>query len=152
MSILGMQLQDNEQKERVAKHLVVGALAKDAGVTVTDEELNRYILGRFGVPSVYEMALQRSRCSSTEFEDTLRGELTVERYTAVMAGAWNTPDVAEIEKSWKKQHQEYAFDYVSMPIESMLEQARKAPLSDEEVHAYFDGLSQPKKDSFKSKE
>ena len=151
-SILGIQVQDSDQKERVAKHFVVGALARDAGVTVTDAELRKNILGRFGVTSVYEQALARFRCSSTEFEDTLREELTVERYMTLMAGAWNTPDVAEIEKSWKKQHQEYAFDYVSMPIESMLEQAKKAPLSDEELHAYYDGLPQPKKDSFKNKE
>ncbi len=152
MSILGKQLEDKDAKERAARHLIVGALAQDQGVTVTDEELAHFILGSFGVTSVYEMALARFRCSSTEFEKTLRQELTVERYITLMGGAWNTPDIAEIETAWKKQHQEYAFDYIALPIASMLDDARKAPISDEELHAYFDGLPQPKKDSYKTKE
>lgn len=152
MSILGIPVEDKDAKERAARHVIVGALAQDAGVTVTDEELAHFILGKFGVTSVYGMALERFRCSSTEFETTLRQELAIERYITLMAGAWNTPDVAEIEAAWKKQHQEYAFDYISLPVESMLDQARKTPITDEELHAYFDALPQPKKDSYKTKE
>jgi hypothetical protein len=39
-----------------------------------------------------------------------------------------------------------------LPVAQMLDQAKAAPITDEELRKYFDGLPQPKKDSFKSKE
>jgi hypothetical protein len=151
-SVLGRQLQDSEMKATVAQTLLVGVLAEDAGVAVTDKELGEFIVARFGNAQNYQLMLPQYRITPKEFESTLRQQLVVERYTSLMSGAWNTPDVAEIEKTWKSQHQEYAFDYVVLPVEQVLEQAKAAPISDEELHAYFDGLPQPKKDSFRSKE
>jgi len=151
-SVLGKQLQDNQMKDKVAETFIVSALAQDAGVAVTDNELTHWIVTSFGSGQNYLLQLPRYRVTPKEFEQTLRQELLIERYTSLMAGAWNTPDIAEIEKSWKAQHQEYAFDYVMLPVAQMLEQAKAAPITDEELHKYYDGLPQPKKDSFKSKE
>ena len=150
--ILDLKSQDNDHKEDVAKSIILGKLAHDAGVAVTNEELGKYILQRFGTKSVYESRLARFRMGSTEFETALRQELEVERYTSLMWSAWNTPDIAEIEKAWKAQHQEYAFDYVELGIDSMQDQARQTPISDEEVQKYYDGLPKPKQDSYKTKE
>jgi hypothetical protein len=149
---LGRQIDENQMKEEVAQVFVVGALASDAGVTVTDTEIGNFVVARFGSAANYRLTLPQHRLTPTEFEDSLREVLISERYTRLMTGAWNTPDVAEIEKTWKKQHQEYAFDYVSLPIESMIEQAKKQPLTDEELHSYLDGMPQPKKDTYKTKE
>jgi hypothetical protein len=151
-SALGKQLEDDKMKEETALAVVVGTLASDAGVTVTDAEIGNFIVGKFGSAQNYRLILPQYRLTPTEFETSLREMIIAERYTTLMSSAWNTPDVAEVEKGWKKQHQEYAFDYVSLPIEGALEQAKKQPLSDEELHAYFDGLPQAKKDGFKSKE
>ena len=139
-------------KEEVAQIFVVGALAHDAGVTVTDTEIGNFVVGGFGNAANYRLKLPQYRLTPTEFEDSLRELLIAERYRRLMTRAWNTPDVAEIEKAWKKQHQEYAFDYVSLAVESVLEQAKKQPLTDEELHAFFDGLPPTKKDTYKTKE
>jgi hypothetical protein len=149
---IGMKLQESEMKSRVAETLLVAALAEDAGVAVTDKELGEVIIARFGSAQNYHLMLPNFRVTAKEFEATLRQRLLVERYMALMSRAWNTPDIADVEKSWKTQHQEYAFDYVMLPIDSMMEQAKQAPITDEELHTYFDGLPQPKKDSYKTKE
>lgn len=150
--ILGFREADNDHKQEVAQTLIVGQLAREAGIAVTDEELGQFILMRFGSATNYRMTMPRYRTSTTEFEEALRHQFEVQRYMALMTGAWNTPDIAEIEKSWKTQHQEYAFDYVELPLESMQDEARKDAIPDEAVQKYLDDLPLPKKDSFKTKE
>jgi hypothetical protein len=151
-NVLGRPLQDSEMKNIVAETLVVGALAEDAGIAITDKELGDVIVGRFGSAQVYHMQLPQYRVTPKEFEATLRQRLLVERYTSLLTGAWNTPDIQEIEKAWKGQHQEYAFDYVMLPVEGLLEQVKQTPIGDAELHTYFDGLPQPRQDSFKTRE
>ena len=149
---LDKQLEDDKMKERTALAIIAGALAADAGVTVTDEEIGRFVVARFGNAQNYRLRLPQYRLTPTEFETSLREMLTAERYMTLMASVWNTPDVGEIEKAWKKQHQEYAFDYVQVAVADTLEDAKKQPITDEELHAFFDGMPQAKKDSYKTKE
>lgn len=151
-AVLGVQFQDSEMKQQVAETLIVGALAADAGIAVSDKELGEFIVGKFGNAQNYHLILPQYRVSPTEFETTLRQRLVVERYTSLMADAWNTPDIAEIEKSWKSQHQEFAFDYVTIPVDSLMAEANAVQIPDSEVHAYFDGLAQGRKDSFRTRE
>ncbi|MBK7641737.1 MAG: SurA N-terminal domain-containing protein [Planctomycetes bacterium] len=151
-SVLGKPLQEDDLKEVVAQTLLVSAMAQDAGIAVTDKELGDFIVRSFGSGQNYQLILPRYRVTPKEFESILRQVLIVERYTTLLADAWNTPDIAAVEKSWKAQHQEYAFDYVMLPVANALEEAKKAPITDEELHAYFDALSQPRKDSFRTRE
>lgn len=151
-SLLGADLRDQQVKETVATTLILSALGERAGVSFTDKELGEFIKQRFGNATNYHLILPRYDTTAKEFEGTLRRYFIAQRYAALLAGAWNTPDIDTLVKNWKTQHQEYAFDYVELPIETVLAEIKATPLSDEELQKYFDGLPQPRKDSFKSKE
>lgn len=151
-TLLGADLKDAQVKETVATTLILSALGERAGVSFTDKELGDFIKLRFGSATNYHLILPRYDTTAKEFEGTLRRYFVAQRYAALLAGAWNTPDVDTVVKNWKTQHQEYAFDYVELPVEGVLAEVKAVPLSDEELQKYFDGLPQPRKDSFKSKE
>jgi len=152
-SVMGnQQLSEADLKQEVAATFVVGALAEDAGIAITDKELGGYIVSQFGNAQNYQVILPQYRVTPTEFETTLRQRLAIYRYTATLGGAWNTPDVGEIEKAWKSQHQEYAFDYVVVPVEQLQDEGSAPPIGDEELRGYFDSLPQAKREAFKTKE
>jgi len=152
-SVMGnSQLNDADLKEEVAATFVFSALAQDAGIAITDKELGGYIVSQFGNAQNYHVILPQYRVTPTEFEATLRQRLTMYRYTTLLSGAWNTPDIAELEKSWQSQHQEYAFDYVVVPVEQIPEEGSAPPISDEELRGYFDSLPPARRDAFKTKE
>jgi hypothetical protein len=150
--MLGSDLRDEQAREVTTSTIILSALAHRAGVAFTDAELGNFILNRFGNKANYDAIRQGYRMQVKEFESTLRRILIAERYKVMLASTFETPDPQEIEKSWKTQHVEHAFDYIELPVSSVLEEAKTTPLSDEELQKYFDGLPQPRKDSFRTPE
>ncbi len=151
-AVLQADLKDSDVKQVVATTMIYGALGERAGVSFTDKELGEFIRTRFGSGANYHMILPRYDISAKEFEATLRRYFVAQRYQMLLGGAWNTPDIDTVLKNWRTQHQEYAFDYVELPVESVLAEVKATPLADEEVQKYYDALPQPRKDAFKTKE
>jgi hypothetical protein len=150
--MLGSELRDEQVREVTTGTIIFSALGERAGIGFTDAELGNFILNRFGNKANYDAILKGYRMQVKEFESTLRRILIAERYKTLLANTFDTPDPAEIEKSWKTQHVEHAFDYIELPVANVLGEAKTIPLSDEELQLYFDGLPQPRKDSFRTAE
>jgi hypothetical protein len=150
--MLGSELRGEQMREITTGTIIFSALGERSGIGFTDAELGTFILNRFGSKANYDAILKGYRMQVKEFESTLRQILIAERYKTLLTNTFQTPDPAEIEKSWKTQHVEHAFDYIELPVANVLAEARNVPLSDEELQAYFDGLPQPRKDSFRTAE
>lgn len=150
--MLGSELRDEQAREVTTGTIIFSALGARAGIGFTDAELGNFILNRFGNKANYDSIRQGYRIQVKEFETTLRRILIAERYKVLLANTFDTPDPKELEKSWKNQHIEHAFDYIELPVANVLEDAKRVPLSDEELQAYFDALPQPRKDSFRTAE
>ena len=136
--------------DETAAFLVNSDLAERAGIHITNDELKKYILGHFVTAQAYQAVRENFRISAKDFEETLRRALCTERYQVLLSSAITVADPAEIEKSWKNQHQEYAFDYVELPVANVMEEAKAKPITPEELKAYYDALPQARKDSFKT--
>lgn len=139
-------------EQEVAELEIFDTLAQDAGVGITDKELGEMILGRMGSQEVYEQLVRRYGTSKKEFEDTLRKILRADRYRSLIASSVSVADPAEVEKLWKARHQEYAFDYVELAADSLAAEAAAQAPTGEALKAWFDALSEPEKNKYKTQE
>lgn len=136
-----------DSDEATASFILMSDVAERAGVRVTDEELKEFIRSRFptNTKAAYLDAIARYRMSPREFEETLRRFLRIERYQNLLAASLAAPDPAEIERLWKTRHQEYSFDYVELPVETLREDAAKEAPDSAALLAWFEALPEPER-------
>lgn len=148
LRVRGKDITDDD----TAQFVVLDAVAKDAGISVTDAELSNFILPRFGAAQAYHDVMREYRTTPHEFEETLRALLRVERYKALVAAPLASVDPAEVERLWKSGHQEHAFDYVELPAANLADEAKALAPTGDELKKWFDGLSEPEKNKYKTQE
>ncbi|MBK7875695.1 MAG: hypothetical protein IPJ77_08080 [Planctomycetes bacterium] len=139
-------------EQEVAELILFDALAQNAGVGITNKELSEMILARMGSQEVYQQLTKRAGTTPKEFEETLRKILRADRYRALIASSVSIADPAEVEKLWKARHQEYAFDYVELSADSLAAEATAAVPASDALKAWFDALSEPEKNKYKTQE
>jgi hypothetical protein len=132
-----------------AKHLLADALAKEAGVAVTDGEMSRIILEVFGTEDSYRRRLAEYRTSPKEFEETLRSILRVRRYEMLLMEGFALPAPADVERKWKEAHQEYSVETVELSTETFLAESEAACPAGEELKAWFDSLPAAEQSTFR---
>jgi len=129
------------QDDDVAYWIVLDALAQEAGIAVTDQELTDFILGTFQTAAGYQQWIRSRRgVTAKGFEATVRRELRVRRYLGLIAAAARPFDPDKIEERWKGRHQEYRFEYLTQPVADMVEAARGEVADDAELEAYYNGM------------
>lgn len=146
--VMGRNERDKDDDE-AAFFVVQANVAEDSGIHITAKELGKFILDRFGSGANYRELLSRFRISTKEFEDTLRKLLAIQRYQGLMMAGLTTPDMTEVEKLWKQRHQEYAFEFIELPVESFRADATALVPNDEDLKAWFDAFPDAKKDTYK---
>jgi hypothetical protein len=142
-------------EEELAEFLIFDKLAESSGIAVTDAEMSDrlgQLVQAFGGVDNYRRMLANYRMSPREFEGMLRRLLRKERYLGLVSSAVSSPDPTEIEKQWKQRHQEYAFEYVQLDTEKVLDEARAAAPSGAELEAWFNGLSEPERNKHRLQE
>ena len=144
-ALLGMQRDNSDNDDDTTRFIVFDSLAQASGVEVTDDELRTQILSRFGTDENYRTALKQMRISTLDFERTLRRQKRFERFIQLTASPVYAADPADVERLWKMRHQEYAFDYVELPVDSLKGEATAQVPADDELKKWFDGLSEPEK-------
>lgn len=141
---------DRDRNDDDAGFFVVQAdIAEDAGIHITKKELSKFILDRFGSPANYTQVLERFRISTKNFEDILRKLLAIQRHQNLLMAGLATPEMAEVEKLWKQRHQEYAFDYIELPVDSFRADAEAQVPSDDELKTWFDAFPDARKETYK---
>jgi hypothetical protein len=137
------------EDQEAASWILLDELAREAGVAVTDTELGDWLLKAFkGDTDQYRRYLSSIGEASQAFESAARQDLRVRRYMSLVLSAAQPVDPDLVEKRWKGRHQEYLFEYIDLPTEDVLAQARTEVPSDEELKTWFDGLLDYRKKQF----
>jgi hypothetical protein len=138
--------------DQLAAFLVLEHEAELAGVHATDDDLKRFIKASFPDPRNYDAFLRSYRTSKREFETLLRRVVRYLRYRELLSYATRVPAPDEIERQWKTQHQEFAADFVELPVASLEAEARAGAPDADALRAWYDALPAPEKAAFLTKE
>ncbi len=129
-----------------ARHIIADAMAKEAGVEVTDDDLRKVILPAFNnSQDIYAQMLEHYRTTAKDFEDTLRGLLRVDRYVRLLSETFSLADPAGVIEQWKKSHKEYSFEVVELETDRFEEEAKAACPAGDDLQKWFDALSEAEK-------
>lgn len=141
-ALLGMQRDNSDSDDDTARFIVFDSIAQAAGIEVTDQELGEQILARFGSKEAYTAALKQMRISTLDFERTLKRQKRFERFIQLTASPVYAADPEDVARLWRARHQEYAFDYVELAVESLKADASAQIPATDELKKWFDGLSE----------
>lgn len=137
---------DAKSDEQVAKFMIVEELAQQSGMRVSDEEIRDLIVGFFGSEAAYlDRVRNNRRVTPKDFESALGRWIVVNRYLGWMAQGAALVDPAAIQEEWLAGNQEYAFDYVIVPIEDYRQNAEEQLPDDAELEAWFSAKSENEK-------
>ncbi len=143
--VTGNQQARQNEIDAVASIIITDRLAQDAGVEVTVDELSKTILqgnqrilprGFFSA-EYYKAALAQSSVSAASFEFTLKRMLRIARYEQMLMALRGVADPDAIEKIWKEQHQQFAFDYVELSVADYIAEAEKQMLDDAALEDWY---------------
>ncbi|MBL8860301.1 MAG: hypothetical protein JNL28_17460 [Planctomycetes bacterium] len=137
--------------EQTASFIAIDQSAAEAGIVISDDEVAKFIREVFQTTDNYRGYCQSYRISTKDFEGMIRRTLRVDRYRDLLAQSYSIPDPAAIEKAWKGRHQEFMYDYVELPVATLVEEARAQAPQGEALKAWFDALSDVEKDAYKLK-
>ncbi|MHC4262942.1 MAG: hypothetical protein ACYSWX_10505, partial [Planctomycetota bacterium] len=133
-------------EEDVARFLLLDRLASDSGVRVGQAELIEALepnLEAFGGDiRAYQASLSRFPGGVKGFEQFVQNNLAAGRFQAIVRQFMSVPTVDEVIESWATSRQLYTFDYAIADAADYLEQARAEEPTEEDLQAWFDGLSQ----------
>ncbi|MCA8981469.1 MAG: hypothetical protein KDC14_15675 [Planctomycetes bacterium] len=137
---------DAKSDEQVAKFMIVEELARESGMRVADEEIRDLIVAYFGSEAAYlDRVRGNRRVTPKDFESALGRWMVVNRYLGWLAQGAALVDPDEVQEEWLAGHQEYAFDYVLVPIEDYRQHAEEQMPSDEELEQWFNDKSENEK-------
>ena len=123
---LRMNIDVNKDAD-VARLIVMADLARGAGIRVTDSDLASTLLALFGTSDNYQSTRVLSEkprrffegwihnqhgLTTKQFEKTLRGVLSVQRFSGYLALGAGAVDHEQLVKNWQATRTEYSFDYV----------------------------------------
>ena len=121
------------------------AEATRLGITVTDDEVAERIVtlpafqenGRFIGQDRYRQLLQMQRppMSVSDFEDSLRRSLVVDKLRSAIT-QWMTIDDGEVAREYKRRNEKVKVELVSFSADKFRD---KVQVSDADVAAYFEG-------------
>jgi hypothetical protein len=157
------------EDEQLARLLVLDRLAQEAGVEVSDDDLRRtlreggmILISRpsletsdglfdqfyFPVPrfdaATYKQVLAAMDTKASEFQETLRRLMRIERYESLMTVAAE-PGPDEIESAWKERHEEHQFDFVAFDVGAARAEAETQVPDEAALRAWYDGLDPGRK-------
>lgn len=128
--------------EDIARLLVLDALAADAGIVITDEDVVEAIQSQGYDRNTWIGSARNVRGGVPAAEENLKRVLAIRRYSDTLVHMVRVPDVEEIEELWAEEHVELAWDYLELEVATLVDDARAEAPEDEVLQAWFDGLSE----------
>ncbi|MBZ0113786.1 MAG: SurA N-terminal domain-containing protein [Thermoanaerobaculia bacterium] len=127
---------------RIIDRKVMLAEAERLKLTVSDQELQKYILDlpvfkngdKFVGQEAYDRFLRRLNYTPDTFEAEIRNQLLVERLVATLESSLAVSDQA-VEKRYREQAERASIRYVALPGTTLRAEAKPTP---EELEAYFE--------------
>ncbi len=144
------------EPSEITRILVLDQIAQDAGIEVTDADLAGHLRETLdfqrATPEDFKNAVRAFGLDQVVVEGSIRKLLRVVRLQQLVGFAGALPDPAKIEEQWHTENVEFAFDYVTLPVADLKEDARKELPDDVRLKAWFEGLEESAKDEFKTDE
>lgn len=138
--------------EQLATFLVLEQAASDAGVQATDKDVAKFVKDNFESKDQYLAFPRRYGMTGKEFEEVVRRMIRYRRYQGLITAPAAIPDPNEVEKRWKAQHQEYAGDYVILPVANLEAEARTLAPDQTALRAWYEALPENEKSAYRTKE
>ncbi len=153
---LGIESQRNLDTADIARLMMLDQLAQDAGLEVTDAELAKHLTEflQFGrrTPEDFRAQVRMQGLAQGYIEEAIRRVLRAGRYLQVLASAAAIPDPAVIEELFHEENEEFAFEYVALPLDSVKEAARAELPDDTALETWFQALPEEERAQFRTEE
>ena len=134
--LLGHEDPEGISDEEMARFLVVEALAAEAGILITDQDLATFLSDNGATVDGW-----RARTSDyggpLKVEAGLRRVLAVRRFSDLLTQISRVPNVEEIERRWGEEHVEVAYDFVELEAASLVDQAKAENPDDAALEAWL---------------
>jgi len=138
--------------EQFASFLVLESAAAEAGVLATNKDVAKFVQDNFQSKEQYLGFTSRYKMTGKEFEDVLRRVIRYRRFQGLVTAPAAVPDLTAVEKRWKAQHQEYAADFVLLPVATIENEARTLAPDATALRAWFEALPEVEKNAYRTKE
>lgn len=152
---LGIDASKPEPLE-VTRLLVLDQIAQDAGIEVTDADLAAHLRETLdfqrATPEDFKNMVRARGLDQIAVERSIRMLLRVARLQQLVGFAGAMPDPAKIEEQWHQENAEFAFDYVTLPVADLKEEAKKELPDDAGLKTWFEQLEEGEKDEYKTAE
>lgn len=153
--ILGVQ-RANSDTAQLTRLMVVDRIAQEAGIEISDADLAAHLRENLEMqrmtPEDFRSYVRQRGLQEAAVESSLRSLLRVLRFQQLLGFAAAVPDPAKIEEQWKQENVEYAFDFLTVPVDSMKEEARKELPDNAGLEAWFQRLPEEEKAEFQTEE
>lgn len=153
--MLGVQMANTETSQ-LTRLMVVDRIAKEAGIEISDADLAAHLRENLDAqrltPDDFRRFVRQRGLEERSVEETIRSLLRVLRFQQLLGFAGAVPDPAKIEEQWKQENVEYAFDFLTVPVDSMKEEARKELPDDAGLAAWYEKLPAEEKTAFQTEE
>jgi hypothetical protein len=144
------------EPDDLTRVLALDAIAQDAGVMITDEDLREHLTEilqfQRATAEDFQLGVRQRGLDQRTMEETIRMLLRVARFQQLVGFAGAMPDPKEIEKLWHQENAEYAFDYVALASASLREEALKELPDDAGLEAWFAKLEEGEKAALRTEE
>lgn len=138
-------------QEDYVRIFVLGQLAEDAGVHISDKDLATMLRAKIDLPQQYGgfggavqsyQAWAASQGGASVVESSLRRVFRARRFLDLMGQVSGVPAPTAIEEAWNADHVEHAFDYAQIEVASLDEEARALAPANDELSTWFEGRPQ----------
>jgi parvulin-like peptidyl-prolyl isomerase len=141
---------------QIARLIALDELAREAGIEVTDDDLRSHLSETLefsrATPQDFKNAVASLGKDQQTVEESIRMLLRVARFIQLVGFAGAVPDPERVVELWNQENQEFAFDYVALPVEELRDEAAAAVPDEAGLRAWFDGLSAEEKRAFETAE
>lgn len=127
--------------------LITDRLAQDAGMQVAKTEIARMLReGQRGLcqpffnKENYLAAMRSQEVTPATFEATLAWLVRVTRFEGLVRSAMATPAPSEVERLWKEQHNQFAFEVVGLRRDDLRADAALEEPDEAALKAWYDAL------------
>jgi hypothetical protein len=139
--------------EDTARLIILDALAQDAGISISDDDLKEYlrqevIAKAFGGDTQSYVGFAQRYEGAPVLEHTVRRCMRARRYVQLMTHLATAPTAEGLEDAWSQDHVEASFQIARVELDTLEEYAREQLPDDAELETYWNELPETDRQTY----